>query len=231
VPLHLTTTPPKHNQQDFFNPCHDDATNPDDTLILLAPGPALSYSPENFVQVQRSRARALYSASVSTCSTLNTLRKGFLSAAQGLPLTTNLALPPADLGRAVENIWKAELSARASTTSSLVPGFATTGEPLVENTEAFAVRLLASELNTARIIPADSMPFSSRLPFVRADSVAGGGRFFYVLADSALPPLPFPREVIAFAGEARVVVNDANNLRYPYVSFNAKWRSHQQPPH
>ncbi len=188
----------------------------------------LSYSPENFVQVQRSRARALYSASVSTCSTLATLRKGFLSAAQRLPLTTNLALSPADLGRTVENIWKAELSVRASTTSSLVPGFAITGEPLVENTEAFGVRLLASALDMARVIPADTLPFSSRMPFVRADSVAGGGRFFYVLADSASVPLPVPREVPVFAGEARVVVNDFDNMRHPFIQTDSVFPDNQR---
>lgn len=178
--------------------------------------PAFDYSvtPANIVQLQASRMLNFLQSAVETCNSLFVLRQGFLRSVRDEALVTPSALAPDNLNREIERLWRQALSRASLQTTAFVPGyspndrlaaFTDVENPLVELAAANA------EFKTTppSSIPVDTFPFSSRLPFVRADFIKGGLQYFYPLAR-----IPGENgQVVPFlAGQARVSL--ATNSRH-----------------
>lgn len=169
-------------------------------------------SPANFVQAQQTRARQLYVAAYSQCTSLFFLRNEFAAAVKQVQLVTSAALSPPDLGAAVERLWRDTLQDRGLSTANLVPGFGT-NEPLAGATDLLSFMQFITPLTLPlQGIPLGSYPFSSRLPFSRADSVRGGSRVFVVTGETT-----GGADIPVLGGEARVRVDTAAFGNFPYA--------------
>ncbi len=179
------------------------------------------------VQLHQTRALALLQASAHACRSLFVLREGFLRRVRHVELVTPLALAPAQLARAVERAWEEALAEQSRLVAPLVPGTAPddvagpwtepVNPPLAFEWQGGD----ATRLQPPYDLPVSSFPLSSRLPFVRADYIAGGSRHFYVTAQaspnrsdiSSSERVPVP----AFAGAMRVVARSPSLQAYPHI--------------
>ena len=154
------------------------------------------------MQAQQTRARQLYTAAYSQCTTLFFLRNEFAAAVKQVQLVTPASLSPADLGAAVERLWSDTLQSRGLSTANLVPGFGNS-EPLAVATDLVSfLPFITPATLPQQGIPLGAFPFSSRLPFSRTDSVRGGSRV-YVVTGRTLGGASIP----VLGGEARVRVD------------------------
>lgn len=167
----------------------------------------------NVVPLQQTRGRAFFSAAADTCAAVFRLQQAFLSSVGGERLVAPIALAPTALGNDVEALWFLELAQRGGEAATLVPGVAPSYTDGLS--DALETRLALLGLDSARALrtrpnlPIESFTFSSRVPFVRADSIIGGNTAFYVTTTVPAPSTVAPtrlnlREpVVLFAGKAR----------------------------
>lgn len=197
----------------FLNDCFPGAVTDDDSFAeiqyLVPSAFDYSVSEANIVQIQASRMLNYLQSAIETCNSLYVLREGFLRSVRNEFLVTPNALAPEELGREVERIWRLALTRASLPSATLVPGFSPSDKLAAFTDVANPIELLAESDEAFQTvppsnIPVDAFPFSSRLPFVRADFIKGGLKFFYVLAriPSAKGPV-----VPILAGQARVSVN------------------------
>lgn len=206
VPDFYPIDPPPSTR--FGNHC-DNQTNaerrffvPETNGMNHATEPAI----QTLVQLQQTRLRTLLMESIDTCITLEGARASFLAAAAELPLKSTIALPPFDVGPAVEGAFAGLLEERASRLLALTPGF--TPDALFSFTEVAAPAAALGPLGRAAAeFSAAGLPLSTRLPFVRTDFIAGGGRAAFTTArfepNRALGGAGFPLPL--FAWEARAM--------------------------
>lgn len=170
-------------------------------------------SPQNFVQLQQTRTVNFLRNSVDTCTNLNSLREGFENAVGVIPLITYSALSPSELNQTVERLWFNTLGERARQAAGLTPGFD------VNERTSFLTELAPGRIdqeaelfnNYFNIAP-DAFPFSSRLPFARADFLSLGERFFYVTAASQSIPY------VQLMGQSRLIAT-GDSTQNPYLQF------------
>ncbi len=206
--------PPLGQRTNFNNLC---AAGTPERINFLPQAFSQSSMWQNFVQMQQIRARTLFLAMSSTCDSLASLRAGFESAALNAPLSTPFALSPSNLASAVEAVWKDSLKSLSAPASVFVPGFLPANEPLSRFTNPFGAfgesfgGTVLDALTPPPQYPVDSYPFSSRLPLLRTDFIAGGSIPYFV--SGVLNPTREP--VPLLAGEARVRANTAPGP-YPF---------------
>ena len=216
----------------FSNLC-DSSTNTERSF--LAPDSVLrSSSPERFVQIQQSRAFTFFRSAAATCNSLNSLRAEFQQAVSTLLLTSPAALSPPGLAQAVEQLWFSALQERGRQTSAFVPGFNVEDRLAGTTDPVNLLDALEIAVSPATALDVQEFPFSSRLPFARADFMEGGTRTFFVTAtanQAAFPAQVRPRYV-AMAGECRVIAHtdDLGSFPFSQVQLNQRGTPNRVTP-
>ena len=176
-----------------------------------------------FIQLQQSRAFSFVRGAVAACSALSLIRSEFLDAVAFATLPTPAALSPSALALAVESLWLSTLSARAEKTAAFVPGF-DLEDRIAQSTDATPNmgRLVLDYFGTnteGAPLSEGSFPFSSRLPFSRADFVSGGSRVFYVTgrSNASTQSWPAATRFLGLAGYSRLVAATDFPETFPFV--------------
>ena len=214
----------------FENECH---SGNDEVPFFVSSPFDYSFTEANIVQLQASRLNIFLSATIETCEKLFVLREGFLrTTVNDVKLVTPTALAPEELRREVEGLWRQALRQASLPTSAFVPGLSPSDKlaavtDVLNPMELNPMELIADfyTLLPPATIPLDTFPFSSRLPFVRADFIKEGLKFFYFLAR-----IPSPEGQIfpVLAGQARVIAAVDANTSIPI--FQAEGRLGHSTP-
>ena len=176
-----------------------------------------------FIQMQQSRAFSFVRGAVAACSALALIREEFLDAVALVPLPTPAALSPSALALAVEGLWRSTLSARAQKAAAFTPGF-DLEDRIAQSTDGVPNmgRLFLDYFGTnteGAPLAEGSFPFSSRLPFARADFVGGGASIFYVTGQSnaSTPDFVASTRFLGLAGYTRLVAATATPQDFPFA--------------
>lgn len=210
--------PPLGQRTNFNNMCAASDGTPE-RLNFLPQAFSQSSTWQNFVQMQQIRARTLFLAMSNTCNSLASLRAGFDSAVPDATLAVPFALSPSNLASAVGALWEDTLKSFSAPASVFVPGFLPAIEPLARFSDPFGAfgetfggggGTVLDALTPPPQYPVDAYPFSSRLPLLRTDFIAGGSIPYFVTG-TLFTEEPVP----LLAGEARVRANTAPGP-YPF---------------
>ena len=171
----------------FGNAC---ANSSNSELSMLFPtwsslNVATEASVVSIVQLQQTRLRRLFQEALTACTMLQESSRGFKEAFRDLLLLPSpLALSPVYLSVAMDRVFSQLLLQHAARLSALVPGTAPSPMTMATSNALSLDFRLSRFLNEAAApfeYTAADYPFSSRLPFVRTDFIAAGGRQFYTL--------------------------------------------------
>lgn len=175
----------------------------------------------NIVPLSQTRAFSFFSASANMCNTMNTLREGFEEQAQRTRVSTAFALSPTDLVETAETVFNNTLELAGLRADGWVPGF-NPQDSLSTFTDPTSILAPVSRITKPPTsISVNDFPFSSRLPFVRADFVNGGTKQFYVttqytpVGPPVNPRVP-PPFIPILSGLARLTVTHPNPLSLPF---------------
>jgi hypothetical protein len=183
---------------------------------------ATEESEASYVQLQQNRLRTLFMESVDTCISLEGARASFLAAAANLPLITPVALAPAGVGPAVELLFGNLLRDRASLFLQLTPG-TLPSDPMNIFTGVLPSQA-TSTIPSGRALfeySPSSIPLSTRLPFVRTDTIQGSSSGAFVTTrfepNRAAGGSGFPIPAFALQTRTRLSVPTGTEGRYRFV--------------
>lgn len=197
--------PVPHEATEFNNSCSVVGGN-NETFRFVPLNFFYSNSFETIVQLQHTRLRSLFAASTAVCSELFNQRNAFLEEVNDLPLNTPIALPESELGTATARLYSDLLSTRGASAVSFVPGSLPDDAIARATLTLDPLAFMQVVIQAPNFFPPNAYPLSSRLPFVRADFVAGGAMYFYILGRFASTADGLSEPVPQLSGDARVIV-------------------------
>ena len=160
--------------------------------------------------------------SIDTCISLEGARASFLAAAENLLLITPVALAPTGVGPAVELLFGNLLRDRASLYLQLTPG--TMPSDLMNTFTSVLPSKATYSIPFGRALfeySPSSIPLSTRLPFVRTDTIQGSGSVAFITTrfepNRAIGGAGYPIPAFASKTRTRLSVPAGTEGRYRFV--------------